>query len=261
MITSSKRSAVAAALVLSAGVLAGCGGDDTEASGDATPTPAWDSTRGAAPTNTDAPAETPAATEAAGGGADEPQAAPDDPVSDGGDQAGPPADGGTGGTGGDAAGAPADGGTGGDGGGQQPQPDPGGDDDPPPVPQPIDACALGADAIAGLLGAGPTPEDMSDPEGFGPGCFWTGATGDELALHVSTFDDWISAADLLGGGTENVDGLGSEAWASLSAPSNLQIAWRRDDVSVSVSASLGSGGTQLVDVARAIDAALQAAGY
>ncbi|WP_116948025.1 hypothetical protein [Jiangella endophytica] len=257
MNTSSKRSAVAAALILSTGVLAGCGGDDADASAEATPTPAWESTRGAAPTNADAPTdETPPATEA-DAGAEEPQAAPEQPVADGGDApADPPADGGDGG--GDAAGPPADSG---DGGGQQPQPDPGGDDDPPPVAQPIDACALGAEAIAGLLGANPAPEDTSDAEEFGPGCFWTGAAGDELVLNVSTFDDWISAADQLGGGTENVGDLGTEAWASLSASSNLQIAWRRDDVSVALSASLGSGGAQLVDVARAIDAALQAAGY
>lgn len=257
MITSSKRSAVAAALILSAGVLAGCGGgDDDAASGAATPTPtptpAWESTE--APGGAEG---TPAATE-------DRQAAPDAPVDDSGELA----DGGTGGTsgtdrGGDAAGAPADGGTGGDGDGQQPQPDPGGDDGdgdaPPPVAQPIDACTLGADAIATLIGAAPTSEDMSNPAEFGPSCGWIGAGG-ELVLSVSTFDDWVGADGALGT-AENVDGLGTEAWASLTAPSNLQVAWRRDDVSASVSASLASGGAQLVDVARAIDAALQAAGY
>ncbi|WP_157574567.1 hypothetical protein [Jiangella muralis] len=248
MITSSKRSAVAAAVILSAASLAGCGGGDDAASGAATPTPAWESTPGEGPTNADAPDETPAA--------EDPQAAPDEPVQDGGEEpGGQPADGG------DAAGAPADGGTSSDGG---QQPDPGGGDDgegdaPPPVAQPIDACTLGADAIATLIGAAPTPEDMSDPAEFGPSCGWIGAGG-ELVVSVSTFDDWVSADGALGS-AENVDGLGAEAWASLSAPSNLQVAWRRDDVSVSVSASLASGGAELVDVARAIDAALLAAGY
>lgn len=252
MNTSSKRSAAAAALILSAGVLAGCGGgDDDAASGASTPTPAWESTPGGAAPTDAVVEETPAAT-------DDPQAAPDAPeapVDDGGEPpAGDPA------AGGDAAGAPADGGT--DGGGQQPQPDPGDDGDgdaPPPVAQPIDACTLGADAIATLLGAAPTPEDLSDPAEFGPSCGWTGAGG-ELVLNVSTFDDWVGAAGALGA-AETVDGLGTEAWAALGAASNLQVAWRRDDVSASVSASLASGGAELVDVARAIDAALQAAGY
>lgn len=209
----------------------------------------------------------PGSAEATPAATDDPQAAPDAPeapeapVDDGGEPpAGDPADGGTGGTdgGGDAAGAPADGDT---GGGEQP--DPGGDDGdgdaPPPVAQPIDACTLGADAIATLVGPAPAPEDLSDPAEFGPSCGWTGAGG-ELVLNVSTFDDWVGAAGALGA-AETVDGLGTEAWEALGAPSNLQVAWRRDDVSVSVSASLASGGAEIVDVARAIDAALQAAGY
>ncbi|RIQ18897.1 hypothetical protein DY240_20720, partial [Jiangella rhizosphaerae] len=157
-----------------------------------------------------------------------------------------------------------DGGDGTDGAAGQPPSDPGGTDDPPPadpVAQPIDACTLGAEAVAGVLGANPVPEDVSDPAGFGPSCAWTGATGHELIVDVSTFDDWVGAADLPGGGAEAVTGLGTEAWASLGAPSNLQVAWRRDDVSVTLAASLDSGGAELVDVARIIDAALLAAGY
>ncbi|PZF86405.1 hypothetical protein [Jiangella anatolica] len=251
MITSTKRSAVAAALVLSAVALAGCGGDDDPVA-ESTPTPAWDSTA-PAPAPTDAEGETPAATPAA----DDTEA----PAADGGQDGG---DGATGPAGGDAAGAPAgEGDTGSDGAGEQP--DPGGaDEDPPagdPVAQPIDACTLGVEAIAALIGANPTPEDTSAADGFGPGCAWTGATGQELVLSISTFDDWVSAADLLGGGTEDVTSLGTEAWASLSAPSNLQVAWRRDDVSVTLAASVASGGDTLVDVARIVDAALLAAGY
>ncbi|TDD72346.1 hypothetical protein E1262_03300 [Jiangella aurantiaca] len=260
MITSSKRSAVAAALILSAGALAGCGGDDdADAAGEVTPTPAWDSTP-ADPAPNPADGETPAATEAADGAAEEePAAAPGQPAEGGEESAGQP----PGGTPGDAAGAPADD-DGSDAGAEQPPPDPGGTDDPPPadpVAQAIDACALGAAAIAGVLGANPTPEDISDPADFGPACAWTGTTGHELIVDVSTFDDWVSAADIPGGGAEGVADLGTEAWASLSAPSNLQVAWRRDDVSVTLAASLGNGGTELVDVARIIDAALLAAGY
>lgn len=256
MLTTSKRSAVAAALVLSAGVLAGCGGgDDAEAGDESSATPAWESTpAGAAPTD----AETPA-TEATDGGTEEP-AAPGGAAESGEAPADPPAGGTEDDAAGDAAGAPDDGGTGGD----QPPPDPDDAEDPPaadPIAQPVDACTLGVEAIAGVLGANPTPEDTSEATEFGPGCSWTGSTGHELIVDISTFDDWVSAADMLGGDTEDVADLGTEAWASLSAPSNLQVAWRRDDVSVTLAASLDSGGDTLVDVARIIDAALLAAGY
>ena len=262
MISSSKRSAVAAALVLSAGVLAGCGGDDdAEAGGESSATPAWESTpAGAAPTDAETPA-TDGGTEepAAPGGAAESGEAPADPPAGGteGDAAGAPDDGGTEG---DAAGAPDDGGT----GGEQPPPDAGDAEDPPaadPIAQPVDACTLGVEAIVGVLGANPTPEDTSEATEFGPGCSWTGSTGHELIVDISTFDEWVSAADMLGGDTEDIADLGTEAWASLSAPSNLQVAWRRDDVSVTLAASLDSGGDTLVDVARIIDGALLAAGY
>jgi hypothetical protein len=246
---------------VAAGVaLAGCGGDDSvDSAGDSTATPAWDSTPadpGAAPTE---PGESPAAAEAP---EEAPAADAGQPAADGGDAAGDQAGGDASGAaadGGDASGAAAgtDGGTGGTGGD-------GGTEDPPagdPIAQPIDACTLAVDAIAGVLGAGPTPEDTSDPAEFGPACAWTGASGHELILSVSGYDDWVGIDSLLGSDAQEIDDLGSEAWASLGSPSNVQVAWRRDDVSVAVAASLDSGGEAVLDVARAIDAALLAAGY
>ena len=261
MNTSSKRSAVVAALMVAAAVaLAGCGGDDSpEASGDSTATPAWDSTPagpGAAPTDA---GETPAAAEAP---EEAPAAEAGQPPADGGDASGAAAEGGdasgAAAEGGDASGAAGtDGGTGGTGGD-------GGIEDPPaadPIAQPIDACALGVEAITAVLGAGPTPEDMSDPAEFGPACAWTGAGGHEITVSVSGYDDWVGIDSLVGGDAQEIDDLGSEAWASLGSPSNVQVAWRRDDISVSVAASLDSGGEVVLDTARAIDAALLAAGY
>lgn len=264
MNTSSKRSAVAAALMVAAAVaLAGCGGDDSpEASGNSTATPAWDSTPadpGAAPTDA---GDTPAAAEAP---EEAPAADAEQPPADGGDASGAAADGGdasgAAAEGGDASGAAGtDGGTGGTGG----TGGDGGTEDPPaadPIAQPIDACALGVEAITAVLGAGPTPEDMSDPAEFGPACAWTGASGHEIAVSISGYDDWVGIDSLLGGDAQEIDDLGSEAWASLGSPSNVQVAWRRDDISVSVAASLDSGGEVVLDTARAIDAALLAAGY
>jgi hypothetical protein len=260
VITSSKRSAAAAALMLAAGfALSGCGGDDDAgAAGDSTATPAWDSTRapgaapgedGETPESTDAPSDAPAADDGqpAAEGGDAPADQP------GGDAAG---EGGASGEGG----APDDGGdASGDEGGAD-----GGAQGPPPVApagDPVDACALGAEAIAGVLGAGPTAEDLSDPSAFAPACSWTGAGGHEIIVSVAGFDDWVGLDDLVGSGAEAVDDLGSEAWASLESPSNAQVAWRRDDISVAVAASLDSGGEAMLDVARAIDSALREAGY
>ncbi|WP_420814348.1 hypothetical protein [Jiangella ureilytica] len=102
---------------------------------------------------------------------------------------------------------------------------------------------------------------MSDPAEFGPACAWTGTNGHEIAVSVSGYDDWVGIDSLLGGDAHAIDDLGSEAWASLGSPSNVQVAWRRDDISVSVAASLDSDGEVVLDTARAIDAALLAAGY
>lgn len=259
MNTSSKQSAVVAALILAASMtLAGCGGgDDAEASADGTATPAWDSTPADPNATSSAPAETPAATTPP---AETPAAEAGQPPAEG-------ADGATGGSapgnapgGGDANGAApegggAEGGAGGDAGA-------GGTEDPPvdPVDQPFDACSMGAAAITDILGA-TTTEDMSDPAAFGPACAWTNAAGHEVAVSVAGYDDWVGMDDLLGGDAQPVDDLGTEAWASTGSPSNVQVAWRRDEISVSVAASLESGAEKMVNVARAVDAALLAAGY
>lgn len=120
----------------------------------------------------------------------------------------------------------------------------------------VDVCTLGTDAIADLLGAGATPTaDEADPGT----CFWTNASREELIVDVSSSDEWVPASALPGYTAEPVPGLGEEAWASLGSPSNLQVAWRRGNISASISASLDNGGSDLIDVAQTIDAALRSA--
>ncbi|TDE00134.1 hypothetical protein [Jiangella asiatica] len=240
--TRSRSAAVAVAVVALGVVLAGCGGDDGQpaaatgnpsatepAEAPVSPTPAATTTAApATPPATDAaaPAEpaAPAGEEQPAAEGEPPAAEPETPAPDV-----PPA---------------------------EPPAEP---DDPAPDPpaSAADVCTLGAEAITGLLGAGaaPMPEE-ADPNV----CFWSSPAGQELVVSVSPYDDWVPADAVPGTRPQAVPDLGDEAWASLGAPSNLQVAWRRATISASVSASLPSGGSELPDVARAVDAALRAAG-
>ncbi|WP_026874155.1 hypothetical protein [Jiangella gansuensis] len=246
-----RPAAAVAAVVALGAVLAGCGGDD-DPQALATTTPAATAEAPATPTaDPAAPTETPATT------------APADPVPPhtaeqppAAEQEQPPA----GETAPDPDPAPpveppaaeTD---------PEPETDPGTEPDPgtdgAPDGSAAQVCTLGAQAITGLLGASATPvADEADP-GI---CYWTGEGGQELIVSVSTYDDWVPAGAVPGTPPTAVSGLGDEAWASLGASSNLQVAWRRASISASISASLASGGTALPDIARTIDAALQASG-
>ena len=123
-----------------------------------------------------------------------------------------------------------------------------------------DVCTLGADVLTRVAGDSDVSATPNSPKALfmGQGCEWDG-NEQRINVDVSSYNDFVPITDSLLYDPQPVPDLGPDAWVQPGG-STSDIAFRRDGVSVYVSAELSASAETLTEIATAIDKDLQAAG-
>lgn len=123
-----------------------------------------------------------------------------------------------------------------------------------------DVCSLGAEVLQPAAGDSQVSATPNSPKALtmGQGCMWDG-NEQRINVDVSSFNDFVPITDSLLTDLQPVPDLGPDAWVQPGGFTS-DIAFRRNGVSVYVSAELAASAETLTEIATAIDQDLQAAG-
>lgn len=130
----------------------------------------------------------------------------------------------------------------------------------------VDICSIGSKEITALLDADHIGNVTSKWVDEGQSedtkaCMWTGKLGEQMMVELSPYDMYRPISDVPADeAPKELSGPWDDGWITDSA-SDQQMAWRRDDLSLDIDSTLGGESKLTPELAKAIDAAVKAAGH